>query len=79
MRRHLRHYRRRARRIRRSASHHRVEATVLGRMAVVGALDRLCDIADMAGDADAVASLDRCIGELCCVARPADSRKADGR
>ena len=60
----LSRYRRRARRV---ASRARVEATVRGRLAVVGTLDRLADIAEAAGDADAASGLDRCIAELCSV------------
>ena len=74
MNRHLRRYRRHVRRA--NASRARVEATVQGRMAVVATLDRLADVADAAGDADAVSSLDRCIAELCCARRSDPPRLA---
>lgn len=62
MNRHLRRYRKN---VHRAASRHRIEATVKGRLAVVATLDRLADIAEAAGDADAAAILDAAIGELC--------------
>ena len=75
----MRHLRRYHRNARRAASRARVEATVKGRMAVVATIDRLADIAEAAGDTDAVAALDRCTGELCSVqpaARGPQSRGA---